>query len=264
MPVVLAGQAPASFELKSTSLSLVSLLLKLPDLEQLRAEFETRFGDIPNFFDQDPLLVDLSLLQAEHAQASIDFEALLSLLKARKLKPMAVHGGSPAQIAAATQAGLVAVSESALPHRHAQESPQEPQNKVEADKLVAAAPAKTKPQEEPATTLVVEHPVRSGQQIYARGRDLVVLAMVNPGAEVIADGHVHVYAPLRGRAIAGARGDTSARIFALNMQPELISIAGVYRTAETPLASEVWRRPAQIHLFSGEGGDKLVITALAG
>ncbi len=69
------------------------------------------------------------------------------------------------------------------------------------------------------SALVIDRPVRSGQQIYARGRDLVVLAMVNPGAEVIADGHIHVHAPLRGRAIAGARGDTSARIFALDMQP---------------------------------------------
>ncbi len=111
---------------------------------------------------------------------------------------------------------------------------------------------------------MIDRPVRSGQQIYARGRDLVVLAMVNPGAEVIADGHIHVYAPLRGRAIAGARGDTSARIFALDMQPELISIAGVYRTTETPLAPEVWRRPAQIHLASGDDGDKLIVTAITG
>ena len=81
------------------------------------------------------------------------------------------------------------------------------------------------------SALVVDKPLRSGQHVYAKGRDLIVLAMVNPGAEVIADGHIHIYAPLRGKAIAGARGQADARIFAMAMEPELISIAGIYRTA---------------------------------
>jgi septum site-determining protein MinC len=89
-----------------------------------------------------------------------------------------------------------------------------------------------------------------------KGRDLVVLAMVNPGAEVIADGHIHVYAPLRGKAIAGARGDAEARILTLCLEPELVSIAGVYRTSEHPL-------PARIARQAGPGPpgrrDKLVM-----
>jgi septum site-determining protein MinC len=89
-----------------------------------------------------------------------------------------------------------------------------------------------------------------------------VLAMVNPGAEVIADGHVHVYAPLRGRAIAGARGMTDARIFALTLEPELIAIAGVYRTAENPWPEHVRGKPAQVRLASGEQGETLVFDAL--
>ena len=91
--------------------------------------------------------------------------------------------------------------------------------------------------------LVIDKPLRSGQQVYARGRDLVVMAMVNPGAEVIADGHIHVYAPLRGKAIAGARGNADARIFALGMAPELISIAGIYRTSEIALPESCRARP---------------------
>jgi septum site-determining protein MinC len=107
--------------------------------------------------------------------------------------------------------------------------------------------------------LVIDKPLRSGQQIYARGRDLVVMAMVNPGAEVIADGHIHVYAPLRGKAIAGARGDADARIFALSMAPELISIAGIYRTSEVPLPESIQGKAAQVRLVPGPDGDKLTI-----
>jgi type I restriction enzyme R subunit len=106
--------------------------------------------------------------------------------------------------------------------------------------------------------LMILKPVRSGQQIYARGRDLVVLAMVNTGAEIIADGHIHVYAPMRGKAMAGARGNTEARIFALSLEAELISIAGIYRTSENPLPAQVQGKPTQVRLE----GEKLVMLAL--
>ena len=86
--------------------------------------------------------------------------------------------------------------------------------------------------------------------------------MVNAGAEVIADGHIHVYGTLRGKAIAGARGNGDAQIFALVMEPELISIAGVYRTSENPLSQDVLGKPAQVSLQSGPEGDKLLITPL--
>ena len=110
--------------------------------------------------------------------------------------------------------------------------------------------------------MMVDRPVRAGVQVYARGRDLIVNAVVNPGAEVIADGHIHVYAPLRGRAIAGAHGDAKARIFAMAMEPELVAIAGVYQTAEAGLPQGVRGRPAQIHLSSSEAGHKLVAVAM--
>jgi septum site-determining protein MinC len=113
-----------------------------------------------------------------------------------------------------------------------------------------------------AATLVIDKPLRSGQQAYARGRDLVMLAMVNPGAEVIADGHIHVYAPLRGRAIAGARGNADARIFALSMEPELVSIAGLYRTGEAPLAAAVWGKPTQVRLATDSEGNRLLFEPL--
>ncbi len=273
MSVALAGNAPSTFEIKSASLPLVALLLKSPEIGLLEQEMAERFGDIPDFFDQDPLVIDLAPLSASQPDAAVDFEALLPLLQSHRLRPLAVRGGSPAQMEAAQAAGLAPTAEAVVPRRPPQaENAPAPRPQSEAEVVVASPPAPTDDASAasaegahwPSSALVIDRPVRSGQQVYARGRDLVVMAMVNPGAEVIADGHIHVYAPLRGRAIAGARGDGNARIFALEMTPELISIAGVYRTTDTPLAKEVWGRPAQIHLTSDDGGDKLIVTAISG
>ncbi|MEX1168088.1 MAG: septum site-determining protein MinC, partial [Hydrogenophaga sp.] len=168
----------------------------------------------------------------------------------------------------ALAAGLI-LAQDAMVQRSApppvQAHAQEPRPVAE---VAAAAPPEVAAVAAPAPlpsngALVIEKPLRSGQQVYARGRDLVVMAMVNPGAEVIADGHIHVYAPLRGKAIAGARGNTEARIFALVMEPELISIAGVYRTSENPLPTNVHGKAALVALVPGDDGtDKLVIKAI--
>lgn len=254
MSTVLNAQAPSTFEIKSASLPLVALLLKSADLDRLEGELRQRFADVPDFFDQDPLLVDLAPLQStDDSNADIDFGRLVTLLSQYRLRPLAVRGGNDAQMIAAAQAGLVPTDEAVV-----QRAPSAP-----------AAPTQTEPAPAPAvapvatpSALVIDKPLRSGQQVYARGRDLVVMAMVNPGAEVIADGHIHVYAPLRGKAIAGARGNADARIFSLAMDPELISIAGIYRTSENPLPDAVQGKPAQVRLSSGDDGDKLVIDAV--
>ena len=245
MTVAIAGRAPATFEIKSANLPLVALLLKSADLETIAQELQGRFGDAPDFFDHDPLVIDLAPL----GDAEVDFKALVNLLHAYRVVPVAVKGGSPAQVRAAQQAGLALASEAALvptfSPRDREEEPRQP------------APA-VQPPPPPASAIVIDRPLRSGQQVYARGRDLVVLAMVNPGAEVIADGHIHVYAPLRGKAIAGARGDADARIFTLCLEAELLSIAGVYRTSENPLPDAVRGRPAQVRLLA----DKLQMEPL--
>jgi septum site-determining protein MinC len=109
-----------------------------------------------------------------------------------------------------------------------------------------------------ATAMVMRYPVRTGQQIYAQGRDLIVLNIVNAGAEVAADGHIHVYAPLRGRALAGAKGDKNARIFVQSMEAELISIAGIYRTLDQDLPNSMHHQMMQVYLEK----DRLMMTAL--
>lgn len=245
MTVAIAGRAPATFEIKSANLPLVALLLKSPDLDTLAQELQGRFGDIPDFFDNDPLVIDLAPLGG----ADVDFAQLVKLLKGYRVMPVAVKGGSDAQRREAMRAGLAVAEEAALLPAPAQREKEE----QPAPQLVVQAPPPA-----PASALVVDKPLRSGQQVYARGRDLVVLAMVNPGAEVIADGNIHVYAPLRGKAIAGARGDDDARIFTLCLEAELLSIAGVYRTSEVPLPAAVRARPAQVRL----AGDKLLMEPL--
>jgi septum site-determining protein MinC len=261
MSTVLSASAPTSFEIKSAQLPLVALLLKSADLGQLAGEMTQRYGDIPDFFDHDPLLVDLTPLQAgDQADSPVDFPALVSLLRRFRLEPVAVRGGNDAHTAAAELAGLMPAQDATVQRSAAARTPEAPPQAAPAEPVpapVVAAPMAASP-----SALVIDKPLRSGQQVYARGRDLVVLAMVNPGAEVIADGHIHVYAPLRGKAIAGARGNAEARIFAMSMDPELISIAGIYRTSDTPLPAEVLGKPGQVRLMSGPDGDKLVIESL--
>jgi len=263
MSVALAANAPATFEIKSANLPLVALLLKSADLARLSEELAQRFGDMPDFFDQDPLVIDLSPLQGTETaglDTALDFAALTDLLRQYRLQPIAVRGGSETQTAAALAAGLISAPDALVQRSPAsQPAPSRAPAQAEAPAPVAAVPPPVAP-----GAMVVDKPLRSGQQVYARGRDLVVMAMVNPGAEVIADGHIHVYAPLRGKAIAGARGNADARIFALSMDPELISIAGIYRTSETDLPPEVRGKAAQVRLMPGpDGEDKLVIDPLS-
>ena len=257
MSTVLSASAPTTFEIKSAHLPLVALLLKSADLARLGQELTQRYGDIPDFFDHDPLLVDLTPLQSGAETGSlVDFSALVSLLRQFRLQPVAVRGGDDAQMAAAELAGLMRADDATVQRSAAAATPAPAPAQTQAPTPAPVAPPAA------AGALVVDKPLRSGQQVYARGRDLVVMAMVNPGAEVIADGHIHIYAPLRGKAIAGARGNADARIFAMSMDPELISIAGIYRTSETPLPADVLGKPAQVRLVSGPDGDKLVIDPL--
>ena len=253
MSVALAGNAPVTFEIKSAHLPLVALMLKSSNLDLLAQEFAQRFGDMPDFFDHDPVVIDLHPLNVAEAHALPDFGALQMLLRQHRLTPLAVRGGTIEQTALAVAAGLTPAPDATVQRAAPAVAPTE----IASPEPVAA------PQPMPTPgALVIDKPLRSGQQVYARGRDLVVMAMVNPGAEVIADGNIHVYAPLRGKAIAGARGYGEARIFALSMAPELISIAGIYRTSEVALPESVQGKTAQVRLVPGPDGDKLVIDAI--
>ena len=252
MALTTAAQARTSFDLKSASLPVVAVLLKTTDAARFAVDLAERVADAPGFFDNDPVLIDLAAVKG--ADEPIDFAAIIEQLRNHSTLPVAVRGGSAAQMDAARALGLSWAPDAAM-------AP------VRAEASAAPVPAEIHEvihevvREVPVAgpgTVVIDKPLRSGQQVYARGADLVVMAVVSFGAEVIADGNIHVYAPLRGRAIAGARGNTEARIFSTCMEPQLVSIAGIYRTTETALPEDVDGKPAQVRLE----GEKLIIEPL--
>ncbi len=258
----------AAFDLKSTAWTLTALRLQTADLDRLVQALDARFGATPGLFDDDPVVIDLSPLR--ESDAVVDFAALLPQVRRHRLRPIAVQGGSPAQTARAAEAGLVAALDAGSTADAARLAANPALNAPTVDQAVELREVvrevvreveviREVPAEGGAPTMVIDRPLRSGQRVYARGGDLVVLAAVSVGAEVIADGSIHVYAPLRGRAIAGARGDTSARIFSLCMEPQLVAVAGIYRTTETELPANVLGKPAQVRL----DGERILVEPLS-
>jgi len=245
-----------SYEIKSADLALVALFLKTSNIDTLVCDLKKQLADTPDFFDQEPVVIDLSGLSEHEKNQPIDFDRLLALLRSHQMHPIALRSGTTDHMQAGKIAGLIdATYARILKTTVAAASPQ----------ATAAVPTSVKAQEIQTGSmgaLVVDKPLRSGQQVYAKGRDLVLLAMVNPGAEVIADGNIHVYAALRGKAIAGAKGNSEAMIFAQAMEPELLSIAGVYRTSENALPTDIWGKAAHVRLKPSPEGEKLVIKAL--
>ncbi len=248
----------STLELKSASLTLTSLALKSPDLTELARELQAQAADAPGLFDNDPLLIDLA--RVREATTPLDLPALIALLRKYHLLPLAACGGNVDQMAAARAAGLAEAPDeagirtgSSMPVDNPSEMLAAQITALEQAVHQAANAAPEAARLLPA--LVVDRPLRSGQQIYARGTDLVMLAMVSAGAEVIADGSIHVYAPLRGRAIAGAKGNSQARIFSSCMEAQLISIAGTYRTVDVPFPADIQGKPAQVRM----DGERLVI-----
>jgi septum site-determining protein MinC len=248
-----------SFEIKSAQLPLMSLSLKTLDLQRVCKELVESYGpgsDSAEFFDQDALVIDASKIKGH-----VTSDALAGLIKALhtcRLKPVAFRSAAQDDHLLALALGLVIAPPDAARTKPTAEVKKPVSTVVEVVREVIKETVREVPG--PAT-MVIDKPVRSGQKIYARGADLVVLAMVNQGAEVVADGHIHVYAPLRGKAMAGASGNTSARIFSTCLEPELISIAGVYRTSENALAPGIQGKAAQVRL-SDDGQEKLLFEAL--
>lgn len=242
---------PSPFELKSATVHLVAFTPHTADLAALELALQKLSRGEQGFFKGDAAVIDLTDWPA--SSTALEFSGLLGVLRQAGLDPVCIRGGEAAVQAAARASGLAL-----LPVSTASAA----RTKVQAEPVSVVAEPQPVTVEPPpqvrASALVIDKPVRSGQQIYARGGDLVVLGLVSHGAEVIADGNIHVYAPLRGRALAGARGDDRARIFTQCMEAELLSIAGTYRSITETLPQSLLSRPAQVRLE----GSKLVIEAL--
>lgn len=233
-------RSAAPFEIKSAALNLIAFAPKSADLAALESALESKLGGNADFFGGDATLIDLS--HWPNDATALDLAALVSLLRKAGMQPIAARGGPRISRDTAASAGLVLLPEgaSSTPRDSSADKP-------------AEAPGNAR-----SGTLIIDKPVRSGQQVYARGGDLIVLALVSHGAEVIADGNIHVYAPLRGRALAGARGDSSARIFTHCMEAELLSVAGVYRAIDEALPQSIKGRATQVRLE----GNRLVMEAM--
>lgn len=200
----------ACFQFKTSFVPCTVLQLIRYDLDSLQQQLKETVQRAPNFFLDAPIVIDLEKVKASGA---LDFIKLKEILLANALVPVGIREGSPEQITAALVAGLPTLTVGKL-------------TQSETNKKKAAVIENWSP------TKLITTPIRSGMQVYAKGADLIVLSSVSAGAELLADGHIHVYGPLRGRALAGVQGNKDARIFCRTLEAELISIAGYYLTKE--------------------------------
>ncbi|MEZ5609565.1 MAG: septum site-determining protein MinC [Rhodocyclaceae bacterium] len=251
-----ASASTKPIEFRGATLGVMTARLRDTDPMRLADAMHTLLGGMPDFFNREATILDF----AELAQMPerIDWPGLASLLRRYRLQPVAVSNLPDAFIDGARKIGL-AVLDADNAAAMAPEAPAAAAAPAPAPAPVVEAPAPAAiATAEP--TLIIDRPLRSGQQAYARGGDLVLLAGVSHGAEVIADGSIHCYGPLRGRALAGAQGNARARVFSTNFGPELVSIAGVYRTFEKGIPEAVAGKTAQAWL-KGEGDHQTLTIA---
>jgi septum site-determining protein MinC len=233
----------SSFELKNGSVDALHFIVKTGEIKLLRDELQARYGAMPDFFANDAVVIDVRKLPAED---ELPLRELSDLLLGLRLRPIGVVA-LDAQQPWVGASGLTVFPDRDV-RRPAPAEPEPPPRTVtERPEIITRA----------TNAMIVDKPLRSGQRIHATG-DLIVLGVVNHGAEIIAGGNIHVYAPLRGRALAGVHGDRDARIFCACMEPELYSIAGYYRTVENGLPDEVLGKAAQVRL----DGERLIVEAL--
>ncbi len=260
--VAAATQAHAAFDLKGVMTSTTVMRLRSRDLGLIERQLRNRVTQFPQFFEHAPMVVDFSGLKGR--SEGVALAALSRMLRARGVVPVGVTNLDEAFHEEAVSAGLGIIKPTGpaalrLPEPEV-EAPVARPGPVPANVVHdgPTIPMTAPPTPEPPRPvfahkppMVIRQPVRSGQEIYARQTDLIVLAPVNPGAQVIADGHVHVYATLRGRAIAGAAGYPEARIFCQKLHAELICIAGAYMLADD-LPADRLGKAVQVYIEHGE------------
>jgi septum site-determining protein MinC len=283
--VVVAAPAPpkrpAAFDLKGTMAPLTVLRLRSSDIQLVDRQLRVKISQLPHMFLHAPVMIDLGALEEASPLTVIQ---VVAILKACKLVPVAATNVPEAMRATIANEGLGILQAPPSPGRTrsldaeidaipdpdmtplperpraaapkpapAAAPPPAPAPRVTLGRAVAPAPAPAPVIKPPAFggPVVVRQPVRGGQVIYAQNNDLVVLAPVNAGAQVVADGHVHIYAKLRGRAVAGAKGLPGARIFCQKLDAELVAISDAYMSAEE-IPPALRGKAVQIWLEDGE------------
>ena len=227
----------SSLEFKSSSFSAPVLIIHSNDLKQITHQLNEKIAQAPDFFRNSPLLIDLQ--HCNEDEQSLDLEALVNILHTENLFPIGISSGNEDQklvaikyhIPVHTIRGAHADISVTKSISNENETVSEKTN----DKIINTV-----------ENMLISHPVRSGQRIYAKG-DLTILSHVSAGAEIMAEGNIHVYGALRGRALAGVQGDPTSRIFCSALQAELVSISGHYKTSED-LDTLEQNQPTQIFL----------------
>ena len=238
------------FSFRSASLSMTALELYYFDEQEFEELLRRTISQAPGFFRDIPLIISLEKYQG--LDSELDFFRIIGTCRRHQIHVIGVRGGNDDQRRLARGASLALLPGSAQNDRPVDNgAPEEP-----------ATPASPEPAPEPASggvrpARIISQPVRSGQQVYAPEGDLIILAPVQAGAEVLAAGNIHVYGPLRGRALAGIHGAESARVFCQSLEAELVSIAGHYKISED-LQDNGWKAAVQIQLRD----DLLVVTPL--
>ncbi len=228
-----------AFELKSGNFTLPLLRLLSTDMDAVAEELAEKVKQVPEFFRNAPVVIDLGVLSGQ--KSILDIALLVGQLRGHGMIPIGVRGGNSAQNDTAYALELAILSDgrsqNAVSLKHTSQPEFEKKSQSNPESFQAS----------PQKTMLITQPVRSGQRVYAPGGDLVILASVSSGAEIMADGHIHVYGALRGRALAGVRGNQDCRIFCKDLQAELISVAGNYRVSES-LDAAIRGKPVHIYL----------------
>lgn len=209
------------------------LEVKTLDLDAIRSELEAKILKAPAFFENCPVVIGFEMLEEElHAQ--FDLQGLIHICHKLHLLPAATRGANEALHTKSLALKLASIAKGK--EKHVGAVTEKPIAGQTADNNLAVPTSNTK---------IITAPIRSGQQVYAPGGDLIVLAAVSAGAEVLADGNIHVYGALRGRALAGVKGDESKRIFCSSQEAELMSIAGHFLVDEQ-LKTNHWQQAVQV------------------
>lgn len=238
------------FKLKGSRVTITILELYDYDYQRFTEQLAETVQTAPDFFHQTPVILSL---EKYHGDGFIDFIEIGELCREYGLVPVAVRGGSEEQAVSANVAGLPQ-----LPASKEKAAPVEANTQAPPAVPPQATKAQTQEQQDDQSeTRLITTPVRSGQQIYAPNGDLIIIAPVSAGAEILASGNIHVYGPLRGRALAGVNGNNEARVFCQCLEAELISIAGCYKVNED-LREHHWKNAIQARLEK----DQLVIEPL--
>ena len=207
----------ACFQLKTSFLACTILQITHYDLDQLAEKIPASVQKAPNFFLGSPVVIDLAAIDT---QQTLDFSRIKEILLTNNLVPVGVSGGNDNQIQDAVTAGFPLITIGlGKPSKPAVKTKEAVQEEVAAPANIQAAK-------------IITTPIRSGMSVYAKDADLIVIAPVSAGAELLADGNIHVYGPLRGRALAGVQGNIQARIFCRTLEAELVAIAGYYLVKE--------------------------------